>query len=140
MKTKCVFLLAAVAALMMISVSARSQVKVGNEKIYYLEVFEINMLTEKSVSINYGVAVPFGSAMKIGNDNNEIIKFDNALGALNYLGSYGWELVSTYTKITKGSHRSTHYLLKLDTNIHPADKFAGRIDDLLASLEAEPIQ
>ena len=43
MKTKCVFLLAAVAALMMISVSARSQVKVGNEKIYYLEVFEINL-------------------------------------------------------------------------------------------------
>lgn len=140
MKTKCVFLLAAVAALMMTSFPARSQVRVGDQKVYYIEVFELYLLTTKSVSVNYGITTSFSSKMKILTDDNEIIKFDNAIGALNYLSSYGWELVATYTKDSNGSHNSTHYLMKLDTNLHPADRIAGLIDDLLAKLEAEPVK
>ena len=138
MKTKYLFLLAAIAASMMLSISARSQVRVGDQKVYYIEVFELYLLTTKSVSVNYGITTSFSTKMKITTDNDEIIKFDNAIGALNYLSSYGWELVSTYTKDSDGSHNSTHYLMKLDTNIHPADRIARQIDEILAQLKAEP--
>ncbi len=139
MRTNILILAVAAISFLFIPSSVNAQTKVGNEKIYYLDVYEVEFMTAKSVSINYGVSTSFGSVIKLADENNEVINFDNVLGALNYLGSFGWELVSTYTSDTKNT-RGVHYIMKLDQNIHPSNKVTVLIDDLIRSLTTEPIK
>lgn len=109
--------------------------EIGPHKIYYVEVFETSWLTVNYVSMNWGVNTPnpLTQTFKLANQNNEVIKFDNVMGALNYLGSYGWELVSVYQREVK-SIRVTYYLLKLNAATAGPNRITEIIDKSLANL------
>ena len=76
-----------------------------------------------------------GKAYKITDENEAPLEFDNAVGALNFLGKRGWELVSVYERDMKGAGRRTFYLLRLDTSRSPGDDIAKAIDEAKASRE-----
>lgn len=86
----------------------------GENCIYYVEVYESVLMGAKSVCINYGVNALLGKYFKIIGEDGNPIDFENALGALNYLGRQGWEQVSVYEREMKSAGRRTFYLLRLD--------------------------
>lgn len=108
----------------------------GAQKSYYLELYEISILTARSVSINWGINTPNPATQtfKLLNQNGEVINFDNIVGAINYLASFGWEVVSVYERAYKGS-RTTYYLLHLDGTKHSHKQLTGEIDKALANLQ-----
>lgn len=107
------------------------------QKTYYMEVYELTVLQMKSVCVNYGLNAPLGKSYKIMDDNMKLIKFDNVIGALNYLSEYGWEVLTVYQVDLQKAGQQTHYLMKLDLEKHPADSFAREIDKMLAELEKD---
>jgi len=123
---KIITLLAAVA----LSVSFLSA-QTPDAQVYYVEVYEISVMTAKSVCINYGVNAPIGKSIKIIDDNNQLVDFENALGALNYLGRQGWELISVYERDMKSAGRRTFYLLRLDGSEHGPTPITKAIDEML---------
>lgn len=112
-----------------------SKTDIGSKKVYYLEVYETSWLTAKSVSMNWGINTPnpLTQTFKLSNQNDEVINFDNVIGALNYLGSYGWELVSVYQREVKNI-RVTYYLLKLDAKTAGRNRITDIIDEALSNL------
>ncbi len=112
-----------------------SKTELGSQKVYYLEVFETSWMTTKAVSINWGVNTPnpITQTFKLANQNDDIIHFDNVIGALNYLGSYGWDLVSVYQREVKNI-RVTYYLLKLDAAVRGSNRITDIIDKAMAEL------
>lgn len=109
----------------------------GKEKSYYLEVYEISMMTARSVCINWGINTPnpMTQTFKIFNQNGEMIKFDNVIGAINYLATFGWKLVSVYEREYKSS-RTTYYLLYLDGNKYSHKRMTDEIDKAMANLQS----
>ena len=107
------------------------------QKTYYMEVYELTVLQMKSVCVNFGLNAPLGRSYKIMDDNMKVIKFDNVIGALNYLSEKGWEVLTVYQVDLQKAGQQTHYLMKLDLEKHPADDFAREIDKMLAELEKD---
>ncbi|MBR0299537.1 MAG: hypothetical protein IJQ93_04375 [Bacteroidales bacterium] len=99
--------------------------------VYYVEVYESSLMGAKSVCINYGVNAPFGKSYKITDGDGSPIDFENALGALNYLGHQGWELVSVYERDMKSAGRRTFYLLRLDGAKYGPNQITEAIDAML---------
>ena len=114
-----------------------STTNTGNQKSYYLEVYEISILTARSVCINWGINTPNPATQtfKLLNQSGEVIGFDNVVGAINYLASFGWELVSVYERPYKSS-RTTYYLLHLDGTKHSHKQLTDEIDKALANLQS----
>lgn len=100
---------------------------------YYVEVYEISLMGAKSVCINYGVNPPIGKSYKITDENEQPVDFENALGALNYLGRQGWELVSVYERDMKSAGRRTFYLLRLDAEKYGPNSITLAIDEMMQS-------
>ena len=119
------------------SVCFAQNTQCGKEKSYYLEVYEISMMTARSVCINWGINTPnpMTQTFKIFNQNGEMIKFDNVIGAINYLATFGWKLVSVYEREYKSS-RTTYYLLYLDGNKYSHKRMADEIDKAMANLQS----
>lgn len=115
--------------------AAAQEPQASASRMYYVEVYENSVLGLKSVCINYGVNAPVGKAYKITDENEAPLEFDNAVGALNYLGKRGWELVSVYERDMKSAGRRTFYLLRLDTSRYPEDDIAKAIDEAKDSRE-----
>ena len=125
-------------------VSAFAQDFNGNEteknntpSIYYLEVYELNSLTMKSICINFGINT--GSLVKTfklsDEDGTRILPFENVIGALNYLGQQGWEVVTVYNREMK-SGQNIYYLMKFDATKHPKTTLVNYIDtEVLAALK-----
>lgn len=124
----------AVATLLLLvaATSLKAQDASHPKKAYYVEVYENSLLTAKSVCINYGVNAPAGKSIKLMDRNGNLVDFENALGALNYLGQQGWELVSVYERDMKGAGRRTFYLLKLDAAQGTPSPLTEAIDNLLS--------
>ena len=64
-------------------------------------------------------------------EKGQLLDFENALGALNYLGRQGWDLVSVYERDMKSAGRRTFYLLRLDTTKSGATPITESIDEML---------
>lgn len=119
------------------SVCFAQNTQCGKEKSYYLEVYVISMMTARSVCINWGINTPnpMTQTFKIFNQNGEMIKFDNVIGAINYLATFGWKLVSVYEREYKSS-RTTYYLLYLDGNKYSHKRMTDEIDKAMANLQS----
>ncbi|MBR0291545.1 MAG: hypothetical protein IJQ79_05365 [Bacteroidales bacterium] len=131
------YLLIIIAMLAICSVCFAQNTQCGKEKSYYLEVYEISMMTARSVCINWGINTPnpMTQTFKIFNQNGEMIKFDNVIGAINYLATFGWKLVSVYEREYKSS-RTTYYLLYLDGNKYSHKRMTDEIDKAMANLQS----
>jgi len=118
------------------SFAQTSTTATGTQKSYYMELYEISLLTAKSVCINWGINTPNPATQtfKLLDQNGEVIKFDNVIGAVNYLASYGWELVSVYERDYRSS-KTTYYLLHLDGTKHSHKQLTAEIDKALANLQ-----
>lgn len=103
---------------------------------YYVTVYQITVpMVGSSVSINYGVGLPLGKAMAISNDAGTApLSFDNAIGAVNYLASRGWELVTTCVEEHKSS-RTNLYIMRLDGSKNIQSPLTKAIDELLDKVE-----
>ena len=116
------------------------------QSYYYLEISETTLgvlksaiAIKKSVSINFGKDAPTASAYKITDEKETgLVTFENVIGALNYLGAQGWEVVSTYKRDT-GNSGLVYYLLKYDAAKHPATAITRAIDDMLANLPLQEV-
>lgn len=130
-------LLIIIASLSVWSVSFAQNTQTGAEKSYYLEVYEMSMLTARSICINWGINTPnpMTQTFKLFNQNGELIKFDNVIGAINYLATFGWELISVYEREYKSS-RTTYYLLHLDGKKHSHKQMTDVIDEAMANLQS----
>lgn len=113
-------------------------VKREANSFYYIEISESNVKlggglvkVANTVVLNFGREAPTGAAYKITDkEETGIIKFENAISALNYLGAQGWEVISSHLN-TQG--QST-YVLKLDTSKHPANYITKWIDKTMEEL------
>lgn len=130
-------LLIIVASLFVGSFSYAQNTQTGREKSYYLEVYEISFLNAKSVCINWGINTPdpMTQTFKLFNQNGEMIKFDNVIGAINYLATFGWQLVSVYERDYKSS-RTTYYLLHLDGSKYSHKQMTDAIDKAMSNLQS----
>ena len=81
--------------------------------IYYVEVYEISALTMKSVCINFGLNTgSIAKTFKLYNEEGtQPVPFDNVVGALNYLGQQGWEVMTVYNREVKGAGQNIYYLM-----------------------------
>jgi hypothetical protein len=111
---------------------AAQESQIKSAPMYYVEVYENSILGLKSVCINYGVNAPAGKAYKIMDEKQAPLEFENAVGALNYLGQQGWELVSVYERDMKSAGRRTFYLLRLDVTKNGPTLITEAIDEMLA--------
>jgi len=131
---KSILFLAVLTALLfggMVSMHAQTN-EAPSSQVYYVEVYENAILAAKSVCINYGINAPLGKTFKLMDENGQPMEFENALGALNYLGSLGWELVSVYERDMKGAGRRTFYLLRLAAPNAVSTPLIKAIDEMLA--------
>ncbi|MBQ9463113.1 MAG: hypothetical protein IJU68_05585 [Bacteroidales bacterium] len=65
-------------------------------------------------------------------------KFDNIIGAINYLAGYGWEVVTVYERDNRSS-KVTYYLLRLDASKYSHKQMTDKIDEAMANLQTTPI-
>ena len=129
-------LLIIIALLFACSLSHAQNTQIGEEKSYYLEVYELSLFNIKSVCINWGINTPdpMTQTFKLANQNGETIEFDNVIGAINYLATYGWKLVSVNERAYKTS-RATYYLLHLDGSKYSHKQMTDVIDKAMAELQ-----
>lgn len=127
-------LMLAVLASLQAGLTASAQIP---QKTYYMEVYELSVMQMKSVCVNYGLNAPLGKSYKVLDGDMKVIKFENVIGALNYLSENGWEVLTVYQVDLQKAGQQTHYLMKLDLEKHPADAFAREIDKMLADLEKD---
>ncbi|MBR4827097.1 MAG: hypothetical protein IKZ91_04355 [Bacteroidales bacterium] len=133
-------LLIIIASLFVCSFSYAQNTQLGSEKSYYLEVYEISILNARSVCINWGINTPnpMTQTFKLINQEGEMIKFDNVIGAINYLASFGWKLISVYEREYRSS-RTTYYLLHLDGSKYSHKQMTDEIDKAMATLQSAPV-
>lgn len=141
------------AAFLLLASEAFSQVKEGS--IYYIEVVPTNsfsLLKASSGGLKCDVYITTASG-DIGSSSakrsladaaGNKISFDNVLGALNYLGRDGWELVSALPTFipddateSKSDMRQYYYtyLMKLDTSKHPRNAITDFIDSEITAMK-----
>ena len=103
----------------------------GKQSVYFIEVYEINALTMKSVCINFGLnAGGVGKTFKLfDEDGDHPLPFDNIVGALNYLGQQGWEVMTVYNREVKGSGQNIYYLMRFDAAKYPKTLLVKTIDE-----------
>ncbi len=107
--------------------------------IYYVEVYEINSHPFKSVCINFGLNTDsIAKTFKLTDEEGKNpIPFENVVGALNYLGQQGWEVMTVYHRELKGTAgQNTYYLMRFDASKHPKTTLVKAIDEqVLANLK-----
>ena len=117
-------------------------VKRENPSFYYLEVKEASggLSGKKVVSINYGKEAPTATSYKISDEKGTgLVKFENAIGAVNYLSAQGWEIVTVYKK-DLGNSGQLIYLLRFDASKHSATAITRAIDDVLRNLSLQEVE
>ncbi len=75
---------------------------------------------------------------KLFNQKGEMIKFDNVIGAINYLATFGWKLISVYEREYRSS-RTTYYLLHLDGRKYSHKQMTDEIDKAMANLQSSQV-
>ncbi len=96
----------------------------------YVEVYEMNMIAARTVGINYGPNPPKGHTMRLCDEQKNIIEFETAVGALNWLGARGWELVTCCTQETSNS-KTVRYVLRRPVGKYPSSVLTSMIDEYL---------
>ena len=117
------------------------------QSYYYMELSEVTLgllksaiSVRKSININFGKEAPTATYYKITDEKETgLVQFENVIGALNYLGAQGWEVVSTYKRDT-GNSGVVFFLLRLDASKHDATAITRAIDEMLAGLKLQPLE
>ena len=133
MKTKSIIVTLVCAILFATQLSAQ-QMSTDSQKTYYIEINEVAVMGTKSVSLDFGKDAPFGKTYKITDEKDEPILFQNAVAALNYMSSQGWELVTVSERIVKTGTK-TVYLMKYDASAHPRNNLTASIDEAVAEFQ-----
>lgn len=99
------------------SASAQEPEKLSksNAKFEYCEIISKSRL----LSAKPKILVDFGQAYSFWKDRRELkdakgkpIEFNSSIDALNYMASFGWELVNTYSVIDTDDAKTFYYVLK----------------------------
>ena len=127
--------------------SAEVPIHRASPSYYYVEVSEITLgvlrssiAMKKSVNINFGKDAPTATAYKIADEKETgLVQFENVLGALNYLGALGWEVVSAY-KRNNNNTGQIYYLLKIDASKYKPTAITRAIDEMLGELKLQDVE
>lgn len=86
----------------------------SKEKYVYCEIVGTTMvsgLTKVKIVIDYGDKESDPNGEVLYGKDNKPLKFNSMVGAMNYLGTNGWEFVQAYA-VTKGNSNVYHYLMR----------------------------
>jgi|SRR5690606_1080003 hypothetical protein len=87
----------------------------SNAKHEYCEVISRSRLlsSKPKITVDFGQAYSFWKDRRVLKDaNGKPIEFNSSIDALNYMASFGWELVNTYSVIDSDNYKTFYYVLK----------------------------
>ncbi|MGN0003197.1 MAG: hypothetical protein ACI35V_07170 [Sphingobacterium composti] len=84
-------------------------------KYEYCEILSKSRLlsSKPKITVDFGQAYSFWKDKRVLKDENgKAIQFNSSIDALNYMASFGWELVNTYSIIDSDDYKTFYYVLK----------------------------
>lgn len=113
----------------------QEEIPLESPHIYYVEVYEISSMGIRSVSFNFGEdAGPLKEFKLMDETGDHVLKFNNIIAAVNYLGHQGWEVVTVYQRDSGRSVHNTFYLMRFDSSKHQKTRLVKRIDQVVAGI------
>ena len=108
-------------------VSAQEQIKLSKAQAKY-EYSEI-ISNSRILSSKPRIRVDFGKAYSFWKDKRMLldaqgkeVKFNSSIDALNYMASFGWELVNSYSVIESDDSKSFYYVLKRELTVEEKEE------------------
>lgn len=84
-------------------------------KYEYCEILSKGKIlsSKPNITVDFGQAYSFWKDKRVLKDaNGKAIKFNSSVDALNYMASFGWELVNAYSVIRSDDYKIFYYVLK----------------------------
>ena len=124
MKTKILLILLFVAVLCPANLQAQQK-----RQYYYCEIVYSPDRLGSSLYINFGLDPLFNVTYSLTDASETTpLSFSNGIGAVNYLSSFGWRLLTTYTK-SSGRGEALVYVMEFDASKNEPHMVTKWIDE-----------
>jgi hypothetical protein len=65
-----------------------------------------------TITVDYGIDAGFFSDKRVKDENDNVVKFETLIDALNYMNSQGWEFMTAFPVSTSSGGAVYHFFLR----------------------------